>query len=255
MPKILVPGTTTKDFSKIQSLIETNINTSVSENQKNAGIVAKIQVRHPAVSFTATIFQNQGRKFVQVPAQQGSNGKTWFPVISLTNEVKDYLIHLYENDKEDRSAWYLELENTAITKKITGDNNNPDLDILDIIIDNNLTYKQQAKNMICKVNIVTSIGTLHNYTIWDSKFGRSLYGMAPTDGKTDRDNGRGIMGYRLAREATAQVLNYLHKMVDFDAEIEIPEGALDPEPAIEEKKAEAEGFQKIGNEAFVVSAE
>ena len=246
-----LPGMSKAEVKKVDERVEYIVNKNLSKEQKDAGVVAKVQVRHPAVSFIATVWQKDGRKWVSEPAQEGK--KQWFPLVALAKEVRDYILFLVDHSEEDNSAWYLDMVG-EYTTKITAEATNPDLGIEAITVDGNLTYNQKAKGMVCKVNIVTSIGSFLGYTIWNSKFGESLYGTAPAEGARREDNDdniRGNPGYRLSREATAQVLAYLHPMVDFSAKHEIPEGALPSATAkADEAKMKEEGFQPVGDAMF-----
>jgi hypothetical protein len=248
------------DISTVDNRIELNINRNLSAKQVAAGILAKVQLRHPAFSCNLTIWRGTTGPWVAQVQQQGRK-ESWYPVVSLKEEVKAYIIDRYLHDTEDTSAWYLEMVNKEITIKPTDTESNEGLGIESIIIDDRLTANQITKDVICKVNINTTIGTLHGYTIWKSKFGTSLYGTAPIEGKLaeGEDAERGLAGYRLTREATAQVLSFLHKQVDFDAMPEIPEGVMPAVTAAEQDSAMAQavasGFvpiEGVGDAMFTV---
>lgn len=243
MAKIMLPGMGSVALAKIDERVECIVTRNLTADQVAAGVVAKIQIRHPAASFIATVWSKNGRKWVSEPAQEGKN--KWFPLVALTKEVKDYILNLVNSEAVDNSAWYLEMIG-AHTTNITAEASNPDLGIESIAVDNNLTDRQAGKGMICKVNIETTIGSFYGYTIWNSKFGASLYGTAPSEGTTD-EGSRGAPGYRLSREAVAQVLSYLHNMVDFDAIVTVPEGTFDPKV---EEVMQAEGFEPVGDAMF-----
>lgn len=248
MAKIILPGMGVGSSApaKIDERVECIVNKNLSEEQKKAGVIAKVQIRHPAVSFIATIWSKDGRKWVSEPAQEGR--KQWFPLVSLTKEVRDYILNLVNSDVEDNSAWYLDMVGSH-TMNITNEASNPDLGIDTITVDGQLTNKQAGKGMVCKVNVVTTIGTFIGYTIWNSKFGLSLYGTAPSEGSAPEDGNRGAPGYRLSREATAQVLAYLHPMVDFAAKVEIPADTF-VDTSKDEATMKAEGFEPVGGDMF-----
>jgi len=252
MAVLNLPGKTeeTLKIKKFDERVEFIINKNLSSQQRSAGIVAKVQVRHPAVSFIATVWQSKdGRKWVSEPAQARNKG--WFPLVSLDKEVKDYILYLVDHNEEDNSAWYLDMVDKDITIRVTNGSSNPGLGIEAITIDNNLTYKQHRSGMICKVNLVTTIGSFFGYTAWCSKFGDSLYGTAPAEGSASDNAQRGNPGYRLSREATAQVLAYLHGMVDFKEKPDIPlEDAL--EDLEDNKENMKEGFEPVGDSMFGV---
>jgi hypothetical protein len=247
-----LPGKGNPALKGIDNRVELIVNRNLSREQQNAGVIAKVQVRHPAVSFVVTVWGKDGRKWLTTPSQQGT--KSWFPLITLKDEVRDYILNYADSNEEDNSAWYLDAIGEH-TINITDGPTNPDLGIEAIIVDGNLTYRQQGKGMICKVNIVTTIGTIIGYNVWNSKFGRSLYASAPNEGAMSDDNRqRNNPGYRVSREATAQVLALLHKQVDFDAQVEIPESSLSDavKKAAEQsdKEIEAAGFEKVGDSMF-----
>lgn len=213
------------DYSDISKKIEVYVNKDLNDAQKAANIVAKLQVRHPAVSFNATVFNYNGRLILSLPSQQGSNGKNWYPVVTLNDDVKDYLLHVVQHgDETESSPWYLEFVGKEMTTKITDEPKNEDLGIRDVILDDNLTYNQIRSGILCKARIVLDIGTITGYTIFKSKFGNALFGSAPIEGRPD-ENGQGPRAYRLSREATAQVLAFVHSQVDWDKVPEIPEEA------------------------------
>jgi len=211
------------DYSDISKKIEVYVNKDLNEAQKAANIVAKLQVRHPAVSFNATVFNYNGRLILSLPSQQGSNGKNWYPVVTLNDDVKDYLLHVVQHgDETENSPWYLEFVGKEMITKITDEPKNEDLGIRDVILDDNLTYNQIRSGILCKARIVLDIGTITGYTIFKSKFGNALFGSAPIEGRPD-ENGQGPRAYRLSREATAQILAFVHSQVDWDKVPEIPE--------------------------------
>lgn len=244
------------ELRRVDERVEFIVNKNLSNDQKASGVYAKVQVRHPAASFIATVWSKDGRKWVSEPAQEGK--RQWFPQVSLMKDIKDYVLHLVDHNEEDNSAWYLDMVGKELVTRITDEAVNEGLGILSISVDGNLTYRQQSKGMVCKVNIETTIGTFYGYTIWNSKFGVSLYGTAPTEGaKPEGDEAqRGSPAYRLSREATAQVLAFLHKQVDFTAKPEIPEGALEK---AEQKKAEEQmaqqGFEPVADGAAFGAAD
>jgi hypothetical protein len=245
MALINLPGIT-KEAAEIDKRVEFTVNRNLSADQQKAGVYAKVQVRHPAASFIATVWSKNGRKWVTTPAQEGN--KKWFDLVGLTKEVKDYILRLAESNEEDNSAWYLDMIGEH-TIRVSAEASNSDLGIIAIVPDCNLTDNQKRKGMVCKVNIETTIGNFLGYTIWNSRFGESLYGNAPAEGASTSDGQRGNPGYRLSREATAQVLNYLHPMVDFTAVPDVPEVPAENKAA-EVAKMAAEGFQPVGDSMF-----
>lgn len=214
----------TVNFTDI-SRLEVVVNKNLNDAQRQANIVAKLQVRHPAVSFNATMFNYNGRLILSLPSQQGSNGKNWYPVVTLNDDVKEYLMHMAQHgDETENSPWYMEFVGKEMITKITDEPKNGSLGIKDIILDDNLTYNQIRSGILCKARIVLDIGTITGYTIFKSKFGNALFGSAPIEGRPD-ENGQGPRAYRLSREATAQILAFVHSQVDWDKVPEIPEEA------------------------------
>ena len=252
MAKITLPGGSAIGAKAIDERVEFVITTNLTPEQRASGVVAKVQVRHPAIaSLLVTVWQKDGRKWVSEPSQKGKNG--YFPFVTLTKEVKDYILFLLDNPNEQKAgSWYLDMLGPRTTT-VTAEGSNPDLGIEAIVIDNNMTNKQTVKGMICKVNVVTTIGTLIGFTVWASSFGPFLYGTAPTEstkGEDDDTRRRGNPAYRLSNEGMAQVLNFLHPMVDFTAQVEVPEEASAPAAVQEAERMAQEGFQPVGDGMF-----
>lgn len=216
MALLKLPGAGSKPTVEIDKRVELQINRKLSDKQTKEGVVAKVQVRHPAFSVIATVWNKSGRKYVTVPQQESNKGGQWYTLINLNKEFRDYILYMVENEDTDSSAWYMDTDTQTIN--YTFGDSNPDLGIESIVADGNLTYNQVRAGMICKVNLVTTIGSVFSYTIWNSKFGQSLYGTAPTEGDADNDN----TAYRLTREATKQVLRYLHSNIDWTKTKEVP---------------------------------
>lgn len=237
------------NFTDISKRIEVNVNKNLNDAQKQANIVAKLQVRHPAVSFNATVFNYNGRLILSLPSQQGSNGKNWYPVITLNDDTKEYLMHMVQHgDEMENTPWYLDFVGKEMTTKITDEPKNEDLGIRDVILDDNLTYNQIRSGILCKARIVLDIGTITGYTIFKSKFGNALFGSAPIEGRPD-ENGQGPRAYRLSREATAQILAFIHSQVDWDKVPEIPE---ETEKQANEKPADE--FKPVSEESNGIEA-
>jgi hypothetical protein len=250
MPLLKIGGAgTAKPDVEVDNRVEFQVNRNLTQGQKDSGVIAKVQIRHPAFSCIATVWDRGGRKSVTVPQQASSrNDKTnYYPLVNLNKEVRDLILYMVENGEEtDNSAWYLEMVGPH-TIKITDEDNNEDLGILSIIADGNLSNKQVKAGMLGKVNIITTIGTLYSYTIWNSKFGQSLYGTPPNEGGNSTEDGqRNPPAYRLSREATAQVLCYLHKNMDWNAEREIKEDPAANAPS--GSTTNPAGFTPVGDD-------
>lgn len=247
MAIIKLPSLAT-EAKAIDSRVEFVVNTNLSNDQKNAGVVAKVQVRHPAVTFTVTVWQKNGRRWVSEPSQKYTKeGKvSWFAQVSLLPEVKEHILSII--DSQENSAWYLEALGSRTTS-VTTEANNPDLGIEAVTADSNvvMTANQIRKGILCKVNIVTTIGTLMGFTVGKSTFGNFLYGSAPTEGATE-DNKRGNPTYRLTYEGLAQVMNYLHTLADFEKEVELPEEVA-VENAQETQEMNDQGFESVDDDA------
>lgn len=249
MAVLRLPNASGTESSAIDERVEFIVNKNLSADQKKAGVIAKVQVRHPVASFTVTVWTKNGRKWVSEPSQEGK--KQWFLLVSLAKEIKDHILYLVENSEEDTSAWYLDMVGEH-TINITAEASNPDLGLEAITVDSNLTDKQREKGVVCKVNLVTTIGSFLNYTIWNSKFGESLYGNSPSEGSYNVEEDskqRGNPGYRLSREATAQVLAYLHPMVDF-TQVIAPAAPVNIVTETQTAEMVAEGFQPVGDSMF-----
>ena len=250
MALLKLPGIgTNKPEVEVDKRVEFQVNRNLSENQKISGVIAKVQIRHPAFTVVATVWNRKGRKSVTTPQQESSKGGSWYTLVNLEKNVRDYILYMVEHSEEDNSAWYLDMIG-EYTTKITAEDKNSDLGIESIIADGNLTDNQTRAGMLCKVNLVTTIGTIYGYTIWNSKFGQSLFGTSPNEGGQSEDGTRGNPAYRLTREATAQVLAYLHGMVDWTQTREVAPKA-EVTPATTQNTTGAPAFEPVDEDESI----
>jgi hypothetical protein len=247
LPKNSVPETAENPDSRVQL----SFNTKLSEKQIAGGLQCKVQLTHPAFTAVVDIWKDRfGKFYITDISQKGTkNPKQWFGLCKLSNEAKNYILYAFTH-QEDRGVWYLDMVGTKTTH-ITNEESNPDLGIVKITPVGNMTDNQLANDMLCKVNIETTIGTLYQYTIWKSKFGDMLYGRSPETNPDNKDNSN--TAYLLSKEAQAQVLSFMHPQVDFSAEPDVDKEAL--AKALAEAKsaidnAHAEGFEQVGDGMF-----
>lgn len=191
-------------------------NTNISADQRKSGIIAKVQILHPAFSTRVTIWENEkGTRRVSgssLKTGEGNTSKDYFNIVLLEPGFRDYIMNefkAYEEGKQTSTgeAWYLNVVGKHGPTP-TATKENTELDIEEITLAANLSDKQKEVGMVCKVQVKTPIATLRGISVFQSQFGQSLYlteQTEDTDGK--------IPGYKLSREAEAQVLGYIHSFV------------------------------------------
>lgn len=246
----------------IDERVNVIVDRKLTKEQRIAGVVAKISIKHPAFRCTVTAWKkkdayDKDRYWINAPSQEGKKN-SWFPLVQLNEEVVNYLLDLVKNPKADTSAYYLKALGPSPYVTST-EATNETLGIENIIIDGRLTPAQLSADILCKVNIITTIGILCNYTVFASKFGRSLYGNAPSSGKIkiEDDGKRGTPGYTLSDNGLNQVMNFLHPQVDFSKANEyagIPEEEEDTIVDSEETPV-VEGFEAVGEAMFNADTE
>lgn len=191
-------------------------NTNITDDQKKSGVVAKCQVLHPAFSTRVTIWKND-KGVLRVSGSslhtgEGKEAKDYFNVVLLEPGFRDYIMNEYKAFMEGKQtstaeAWYLNVIGkhgpTATAAK-----ENAELDITEITLIANLSDKQKEVGMVCKAQIKTPIATLRGISIFQSRYGKSLYLTEQTEDEHNK-----ISAYKLSREAEAQTLGYVHSLV------------------------------------------
>lgn len=192
------------------SMVDLVFNLTTSKAQKNAGILGKVTIHHPAFTTRATLFENKGIIRVNGPALIAGGGKPIFNIVTLEPAFREEIIREYHkeiNGTRETGVWYKQMLGTR-TKEVTNEVTNESLDIKNLIVMANLSEKQLQADMLCKVTIVTSVASLRSYTVLKSKFGQQLYGVPQNE---DVDNT--VPAYKLSRETEAQILNLIHPVV------------------------------------------
>jgi hypothetical protein len=244
-----------------------SINTNLSVNQKAGGLLAKVQLSHPAVKCVVDVWKRGNRIYVTEPSNKSVNARgntQFFAHFVLNDSLKQYICHIAEdrvlNGTHD-TPWYLDMVGTQ-TITVTNEVSNPELGIEKIEPIVNMTNNQIEKGMVCKVTLNLDIGKFYGYTVWNSIFDRSLYGNAPqTDSSSaqqgeERDRSRNSPAFRLSEPATAQVLSFLHPQVDFEAEAQKTAAPTDVTEAVNtvkkamEKAVAAKGLQTAEGQAL-----
>lgn len=192
-----------------EEIISLTFQTNLSNAQRNAGIKGKVVLNHPAFSTRCTIYKDR----VQPSSRKLDSGR-WFNIVTLSASVRSYILEEFEKHQKGESPWYLQVLNKEKEKKviITNKSSNKTLDIQDIVIQSDLSESQRNAGILCKVSIRTSIGTIRGITVFASKYSNSLYLVEQTEDKEGE-----IPAYRLTDEAKAQVLAYVHSLVDWDS--------------------------------------
>jgi hypothetical protein len=215
-----------KPTVEIDGRVEFNVSRNINDNQKANGIIAKVQIYHPAFNAVATVWKNKRVTFPQQESERNDK-KTYFTLVNLKPEVKDYIIWLAENGQlEDKEPVYMRKMGTRTTT-LEAKDSCPDLGIESIIADENMSDKQREKGMLYKVNIVTTIANLYGYTVSRSKFGPALYGMSPMEGNGESGN----TAYKVSPDAHDVIRAYLHQYVDWSKIPTVEETARNNAPA------------------------
>lgn len=228
-----------------------SINKNLTDSQKQSGLVAKVQLTHPSVKCLVDVWRRNGRVYATEPSQRSTNaeGKSRFFAHFLLNDtLKQYICHIAVNG-DNSEPWYLSMQG-AHSYTITGEPSNPDLGIDSIELVGNMTDNQVSKGMLCKANITLDIGTFYQYTVWNSIFDKSIYGNAPQSNYDPSRERNGAPAYRLTEEAIAQVLGYIHPMVQFDIDAQVSSATKAVKEVIEE--LEDMEFTSVGALAFGV---
>jgi hypothetical protein len=243
---------------------------NLTENQKNAGLVAKVQLKHPAFVMTVDIRQSNrraGSYFVSTPSQKSTgkdNKPSWYACAALDQNVQNYILYLFEHRDDEKTsdkAWYLD-ELGEHTTFITMEPANEALGITDIELIGDLSDEQVKANMVCKAHIHTTVGTLFNYTVFESTFGMNqLFGNAPQliMGTDDNGKDRTNPAYRLTELGTMQVLNFIHNKAEFDGnkpERKVKTKSITDavKKAVDAKTAAENDFQDVGDAVFGADA-
>lgn len=180
------------------------INKDMSDKQKKAGILATVNIVHPAFTTKALIGRSADSKlFVSSESTKTKDGE-WFNIVSLSSPMRTKILKAYEQGI-DQGCWYLEMLE-AERPVITTANANEGLDIRAIYLNDDVSDKQKEAGVVCKATVATSAGNIRGITIFRSKFGQELYLVEQTTG--DRK------AYELTSEAKAQVLNHVHSLVE-----------------------------------------
>ena len=206
---------------EIKGMLGLTFQTNLSSAQRNAGIEGKVVLNHPAFTTRCTIYKGR----VQ-PSSKKLNSGRWFNIVTLSTSVRNYMLEEFEKYQRGESTpWYLNAVGKERKVIVTNEQSNDTLNIQDIVVQSDLSDSQRNAGILCKVSIRTSIGTIRGITVFVSKYGNSLYLVEQTEDEEDE-----IPAYRLTDEAKAQVLAYVHSLVDWDsAEDEVANTATDEE--------------------------
>lgn len=200
---------------EIDKRIRLIFNKNLTENQLSKGIVAKCQVLHPAFSTRVTIFSNKGVLTVNgasLKTGEGNTSKDYFNIVLMEPAFRAWIINEYKNheagqDSFTSQAWYNGVVGNA-GPVVTIGKENPELDITDIQVVNNLSAKQTDAGIACKVSLKTPGVTLRGISVFQSRFGQSLY----LSEQAEDQEGQ-IPAYKLTREGEAQVLAFVHSLI------------------------------------------
>lgn len=203
-----IQGIEAVEYDKVVNLA---FQLNVSKAQKNSGILGKVLIFHPAFTTRATLFKSaNGIIRVSGSSMKTANGD-WFNIVTLHRSFRDYIIREYKKEiagENNETPWYEKMKG-SVTKVVNSELVNESLDIESINLLTNLSDKQIETNMLCKVTVSTSIATLRSFSVYKSKFGPQLYGMAQNE-----DSENTIPAYTLSRECEAQVFNIIHPLVN-----------------------------------------
>lgn len=195
-----------KEFDK--NIIGLIFNYDMSNKQVESGILGKATIHHPAFTTRVTIYEGKDGVMRVQPSSVKTGDNRWFNIVSLTENLRDFVLEEFVAlaDGKETEAWYLQEQ---VPPKVLDDTKNESLDIEDIVYSTKLSDKQKEAGIVAKATIRTSVGSLRGYTIFNSKYGKGLYGVAQAE-----DEDGNIPAYRLSKQAEAQVLLFLHNSIN-----------------------------------------
>lgn len=225
---------TPQEVKEIGHLVQLSFNTRLTKGQKKAGVVAKCTMNHPAFVATFTMFKSKkGKLRVQTPSTKIGE-KSYYNFITLDKGIAGYIIREYKKFAENgrTTPWYRDYVGEH-KFSVTEECENKELDISEIIVTDELTAGQRKAGVACKVSLVTEVGTLRSYTIFESKFGEAVFGSEPAE-NPDETRDKQVSAYRLTKGAEAQILNYIHANAEFEEDPDIPEEDIDDDEDFED---------------------
>lgn len=203
---------TTEKLNSDYEGVRVYFNTNLSDGQKDAGVVAKGTVVHPLFTTRVTLFK-KGTIRVSAPSVKSASTGDWFNIITLDATFRDFISAKYSEFKKNLPVepWYLNAEPEV--PEITEDM---------LTIRTALNENQLRAGMICNLTIKTNVGDLRGISVFKSNFGDSLNLAIQAEDEEGK-----IPAFRLNRTAERQLLQYLHNMIDWEAEPEIEEESVE----------------------------